>query len=177
MLKKSEPELNKNTKNNFIDYTSLNDKHKRRFTLSHQIVILITLVVCIALLPASLFTTYRVSKVIYDRVSINAVSINNILCNSAEIKDGLVVPYDANNKDNDQLMANYVNEVDHSDEAGVAIYDKNRNLRVMYNPGNLPNFASSAQKLVDKYASVNKITWKENYKIPNKAIGLSLIHI
>lgn len=96
MLKKSEPELNKNTKNNFIDYTSLNDKHKRRFTLSHQIVILITLVVCIALLPASLFTTYRVSKVIYDRVSINAVSINNILCNSAEIKDGLVVPYDAN---------------------------------------------------------------------------------
>lgn len=171
MLKKSEPELNKNTKNNFIDYTSLNDKHKRRFTLSHQIVILITLVVCIALLPASLFTTYRVSKVIYDRVSINAVSINNILCNSAEIKDGLVVPYDANNKDNDQLMANYVNEVDHSDEAGVAIYDKNRNLRVMYNPGNLPNFASSAQKLVNKYASVNKITWKENYKIPNKAIG------
>ncbi len=73
MLKKSEPELNKNTKNNFIDYTSLNDKHKRRFTLSHHIVILITLVVCIALLPASLFTTYRVSKVIYDRVSINAV--------------------------------------------------------------------------------------------------------
>ena len=61
---------------------SLESLQLKKFTLSQQIVILITLVVCIALLPASMFTTYKVSKVIYDRVSINAVSINNILCTS-----------------------------------------------------------------------------------------------
>ena len=107
----------------------------KKFTLSQQIVLLISLVVCIALLPASIFTTQRVVKVIYDRVSINAVNINNILCNSIEIKDGLrssnVSPMTAV----DKMMADYVNDVDSSDEAGVAIYDKQKKLRVLYNPG------------------------------------------
>ena len=146
-------------------------KLNRKFSLSQQIVILITLVVCIALLPASLFTTYRVSKVIYDRVSINAVSINNILCNSEEIQNGLLSQNYRVNPAVDKLMANYVNEVDHSDEAGVAIYDKHGRLRVMYNPGNLPNFEESARDLMEKYAQLNTISWRENYAIPNKAFG------
>ena len=146
-------------------------KLNRKFSLSQQIVILITMVVCIALLPASLFTTYRVSKVIYDRVSINAVSINNILCNSEEIQNGLLSQNYRVNPAVDKLMANYVNEVDHSDEAGVAIYDKHGRLRVMYNPGNLPNFEESARDLMEKYAQLNTISWRENYAIPNKAFG------
>ena len=96
-------------------------KLNKKFSLSQQIVILITLVVCIALLPASLFTTYRVSKVIYDRVSINAVSINNILCNSDEIKNGLQAQNYRVSPLVDNMMSSYVNQVDHSDEAGVAI--------------------------------------------------------
>lgn len=148
-------------------------KFNKKFSLSQQIVILISLVVCVALLPASLFTTYRVSKVIYDRVSINAVSINNILCNSEEIKSSLM---QQNNSDSpiatvDAFMTAYVNDVDHSDEAGVAIYDKHHNLRVMYNPGNLPNFEESARSLIERYALRNTINWRENYKIPNKALG------
>ncbi|MGN1059682.1 MAG: Spo0B domain-containing protein, partial [Clostridia bacterium] len=146
-------------------------KLNKKFTLSQQIVILITLVVCIALLPASMFTTYRVSKVIYDRVSINAVSINNILCNSDEIQRGLTSQNLHVNPAVDKMMANYVNEVDHSDEAGVAIYDKHGRLRVMYNPGNLPNFEESARDLMQKYAKLDTISWKENYAIPNKAFG------
>lgn len=146
-------------------------KLNKKFTLSQQIVILITLVVCIALLPASMFTTYRVSKVIYDRVSINAVSINNILCNSDEIQRGLTSQNLHVNPEVDKMMANYVNEVDHSDEAGVAIYDKHGRLRVMYNPGQLPNFQESARDLMEKYAQLNTISWKENYAIPNKAFG------
>lgn len=146
-------------------------KLNKKFTLSQQIVILITLVVCIALLPASMFTTYRVSKVIYDRVSINAVSINNILCNSDEIQRGLTSQNLHVNPAVDKMMANYVNEVDHSDEAGVAIYDKHGRLRVMYNPGQLPNFQESARDLMEKYAQLNTISWKENYAIPNKAFG------
>ena len=71
----------------------------------------------------------------------------------------------------DQFMADYVNDVDHSDEAGVAIYDRNHNLRVLYNPGNLPNFEQSARSLIDKYAGRTKIAYKENYAIPNKALG------
>lgn len=143
----------------------------KNFSLSQQIVLLISLVVCIALLPASMFTIYRVSKVIYDRVSINAVSINNILCNSTEIQQSLQKQNTRVNAKVDSYMAAYVNDVDHSDEAGVAIYDKYGRLRVMYNPGNLPNFADSARDLMEKYAELERITWQENYAIPNKAFG------
>ena len=148
-----------------------NYKLGKTFTLSQQIVILISLVVCIALLPTSLFTTQKVARVIYDRVSINAVSINTILCNSPEIKESLLAQNIHVRDSVDQFMADYVNDVDHSDEAGVAIYDKNHNLRVLYNPGNLPNFEQSARSLIDKYAGRNKIAYKENYAIPNKALG------
>ena len=68
-------------------------------------------------------------------------------------------------------MSNYVNQVDHSDEAGVAIYDKHGRLRVMYNPGKLPKFKESARDLMEKYAKLNSISWQENYAIPNKAFG------
>ena len=140
---------------------------RKYFTLSQKIVILITMVVFIALLPSALFTTQRVAQVIYDRVSINAVSINNILCNSDIIIDGLVK---TDNSD-DGLMASYVNEVDNSDEAGVAIYDKNFNLRVFYNPGKLADFKRSSLELTQKYSVQDKIDWRENYAIPNRAFG------
>lgn len=148
-----------------------NYKFGKKFTLSQQIVILISLVVCVALLPTSLFTTQKVARVIYDRVSINAVSINTILCNSLEIKDSLASQNVYVRPDIDKFMADYVNDVDHSDEAGVAIYDKNHNLRVLYNPGNLPDFEHSARGLVDKYSGRSKISYKDNYAIPNKALG------
>lgn len=140
---------------------------RKYFTLSQKIVSLITMVVFIALLPSALFTTQRVAQVIYDRVSINAVSINNILCNSDIIIDGLVK---TDNSD-DGLMASYVNEVDNSDEAGVAIYDKNFNLRVFYNPGKLADFKRSSLELTQKYSVQDKIDWRENYAIPNRAFG------
>lgn len=148
-----------------------NYKFGKKFTLSQQIVILISLVVCVALLPTSLFTTQKVARVIYDRVSINAVSINTILCNSLEIKDSLASQNINLRPEIDKFMADYVNDVDHSDEAGVAIYDKNHNLRVLYNPGNLPDFEHSARGLVDKYSGRSKISYKDNYAIPNKALG------
>ena len=148
-----------------------NYKFGKKFTLSQQIVILISLVVCVALLPTSLFTTQKVARVIYDRVSINAVSINTILCNSLEIKDSLASQNIYIRPEIDKFMADYVNDVDHSDEAGVAIYDKNHNLRVLYNPGNLPDFEHSARGLVDKYSGRSKISYKDNYAIPNKALG------
>ena len=148
-----------------------NYKFGKKFTLSQQIVILISLVVCVALLPTSLFTTQKVARVIYDRVSINAVSINTILCNSSEIKESLASQNVYIRPEIDKFMADYVNDVDHSDEAGVAIYDKNHNLRVLYNPGNLPDFEHSARGLVDKYSGRSKISYKDNYAIPNKALG------
>ena len=148
-----------------------NYKFGKKFTLSQQIVILISLVVCVALLPTSLFTTQKVARVIYDRVSINAVSINTILCNSLEIKDSLASQNIYIRPEIDKFMADYVNDVDHSDEAGVAIYDKNHNLRVLYNPGNLPDFEHSARGLVDQYSGRSKISYKDNYAIPNKALG------
>lgn len=148
-----------------------NYKFGKKFTLSQQIVILISLVVCVALLPTSLFTTQKVARVIYDRVSINAVSINTILCNSLEIKDSLTSQNIYVRPEIDKFMADYVNDVDHSDEAGVAIYDKSHNLRVLYNPGNLPDFEHSARGLVDQYSGRGKISYKDNYTIPNKALG------
>lgn len=148
-----------------------NYKFGKKFTLSQQIVILISLVVCVALLPTSLFTTQKVARVIYDRVSINAVSINTILCNSLEIKDSLASQNINIRPEIDKFMADYVNDVDHSDEAGVAIYDNNHNLRVLYNPGNLPDFEHSARGLVDQYSGRSKISYKDNYAIPNKALG------
>ena len=148
-----------------------NYKFGKKFTLSQQIVILISLVVCVALLPTSLFTTQKVARVIYDRVSINAVSINTILCNSLEIKDSLASQNIYVRPEIDKFMADYVNDVDHSDEAGVAIYDKSHNLRVLYNPGNLPDFEHSARGLVDQYSGRGKISYKDNYAIPNKALG------
>ena len=148
-----------------------NYKFGKKFTLSQQIVILISLVVCVALLPTSLFTTQKVARVIYDRVSINAVSINTILCNSLEIKDSLASQNIYARPEIDKFMADYVNDVDHSDEAGVAIYDKSHNLRVLYNPGNLPDFEHSARGLVDQYSGRGKISYKDNYAIPNKALG------
>lgn len=148
-----------------------NYKFGKKFTLSQQIVILISLVVCVALLPTSLFTTQKVARVIYDRVSINAVSINTILCNSLEIKDSLTSQNIYVRPEIDKFMADYVNDVDHSDEAGVAIYDKSHNLRVLYNPGNLPDFEHSARGLVDQYSGRGKISYKDNYVIPNKALG------
>ncbi len=152
--------------NNFNNY-----KFGKKFTLSQQIVILISLVVCVALLPTSLFTTQKVARVIYDRVSINAVSINTILCNSSEIKESLASQNVYIRPEIDKFMADYVNDVDHSDEAGVAIYDKSHNLRVLYNPGNLPDFEHSARGLVDQYSGRGKISYKDNYAIPNKALG------
>lgn len=154
---------------NFNNYK--NYKFGKKFTLSQQIVILISLVVCVALLPTSLFTTQKVARVIYDRVSINAVSINTILCNSLEIKESLASQNVYIRPEIDKFMADYVNDVDHSDEAGVAIYDNNHNLRVLYNPGNLPDFEHSARGLVDQYSGRGKISYKDNYAIPNKALG------
>ena len=85
MWKKSEEIYKESQIRNTVRYK----KTRKSFTLSQKIVILITLVVFVALLPSSLFTTQRVAQVIYDRVAINAVSINNILCHSDEIIDGL----------------------------------------------------------------------------------------
>lgn len=128
----------------------------KKFSLSQQIVILIVLVVGVALLPASIFTTQRVAKVIYDRVSINAVSINNILCNSEEVKSVLqmqnMLPEGSKNIAADEQMMAYVNEVDNSDEAAVAIYDKYMQLRGLYNPRGLKGFEESAHALVEEYA-------------------------
>ena len=164
MLKKSKEAIRESQYRNINKYIY---KNKKVFSLSQKIVILITMVVFIALLPSALFTTQRVAQVIYDRVSINAVSINNILCNSDIIIDGLVK---TDNSD-DGLMASYVNEVDNSDEAGVAIYDKNFNLRVFYNPGKLADFKRSSLELTQKYSVQDKIDWRENYAIPNRAFG------
>ena len=141
------------------------------FTLSQKIVILITLVVFIALLPSAMFTTNRVAQVIYDRVSINAASINTILCYSPEIRKGLQSYYSENIETNNEIMANFVNEVDNSDEASVAVYDKDRKLRVLYNPSGIKDFSASAHELVDKYADYDDVNWQENYQIPNKAFG------
>ncbi|MBR4959095.1 MAG: hypothetical protein IKY55_06795, partial [Phascolarctobacterium sp.] len=68
------------------------------------------MVVFIALLPSALFTTQRVAQVIYDRVSINAVSINNILCHS----DIVVNALGRQDGRDDEIMASFVNEVDNS---------------------------------------------------------------
>ena len=163
MWKKSEEIYKESQIRNTVRYK----KTRKSFTLSQKIVILITLVVFVALLPSSLFTTQRVAQVIYDRVSINAVSINNILCHSDEIIDGLTYK----NGVNDHMMAEYVNEVDNSDEAGVAVYDKDFNLRVFYNPGKLIDFKRSSLELVQKYSTQSKISWQENYNIPNRAFG------
>ncbi len=164
MLKKSE-EIHKESQ--IRNTNRYRNTRKSLFSLSQKIGILITLVVFVALLPSSLFTTQRVAQVIYDRVAINAVSINNILCHSDEIIDGLTYK----NGINDPMMAEYVNEVDNSDEAGVAVYDKDFNLRVFYNPGKLVDFKRHSLELVKKYSSQSKISWKENYNIPNRAFG------
>ena len=164
MLKKSE-EIHKESQ--IRNTNRYRNTRKSFFSLSQKIGILITLVVFVALLPSSLFTTQRVAQVIYDRVAINAVSINNILCHSDEIIDGLTYK----NGINDPMMAEYVNEVDNSDEAGVAVYDKDFNLRVFYNPGKLENFRIHSLELVKKYSTQSKISWKENYNIPNRAFG------
>ena len=164
MLKKSE-EIHKESQ--IRNTNRYRNTRKSFFSLSQKIGILITLVVFVALLPSSLFTTQRVAQVIYDRVAINAVSINNILCHSDEIIDGLTYKQGIN----DPMMAEYVNEVDNSDEAGVAVYDKDFNLRVFYNPGKLENFRIHSLELVQKYSNQSKISWKENYNIPNRAFG------
>lgn len=168
MLKKSDSEASK-------AWGLYNYKLNRKLTLSQRIVLLIALVVCGTLLPASMFTTWKVTQVIYDRVSINAVSINNILCNSDEVQEGLLLQNSLlkGQKDDraDRIMMEFVNEVDHSDEAAVAIYDKDMQLRCLYNPRGLPGFEISAHELVMKYALKDKIGWRENYAIPNKAIG------
>ncbi len=164
MLKKSKEAFSESQYRNINKYIY---KNKKVISLSQKIVILITMVVFIALLPSALFTTQRVAQVIYDRVSINAVSINNILCNSDIIIDGL----EKTDKADDEFMASYVNEVDNSDEAGVAIYDKNFNLRVFYNPGKLSDFKRSSLELTQKYSKQEKIDWRENYAIPNRAFG------
>ena len=155
MLKKSE-EIHKESQ--IRNTNRYRNTRKSFFSLSQKIGILITLVVFVALLPSSLFTTQRVAQVIYVRVAINAVSINNILCHSDEIIDGLTYK----NGINDPMMAEYVNEVDNSDEAGVAVYDKDFNLRVFYNPGKLENFKLHSLELVQKYSTQSKISWKEN---------------
>lgn len=166
MLQKSNFHSEENLKNPVVY-----PKHSKVFSLSQKIVLLITLVVCIALLPTSVFTTLKVAKVIYDRISINAVSITTILCNSPEIHRGLVLSDNIPDSEIDKMMQDYVNEVDNSDEASVAIFDKNFNLRVLYNPGKLKGFRKSAQDIVMKYASDDNISWQENYNMPNKALG------
>ena len=100
-----------------------NYKSGKTLSLLQKIVVLITLVVCIALLPTSLFTTQKVARVIYDRVSINAVSINNILCNSPEIRESLEKQNKMPEDSVDSFMAAFVNDFGHSDAGGVAIYD------------------------------------------------------
>ena len=168
MLKKSDP-VDSKTQDLY------NYNINKKFTLSQQIVILIVLVVGVALLPASVFTTQKVAQVIYDRVSINAVSINNILCNSPEVQTVLLQQNSLSDHMKDQnadkRMMAYVNEVDNSDEAAVAIYDKNMQLRGLYNPRGIKNFETSAHELVQKYSGRERISWRENYSIPNKAFG------
>lgn len=143
----------------------------KSMTLSQKIVALISIVVLCALLPASVFTTLRVAKVIYDRVSINAVSINVILCNSNEIVNGISGKMGGTPKEVSDFMFNYVNHVDDSDEASVAIFDANKKLVVFYNPAGLKDFDTSAQELVEEYSKYKEITYGQNYNIPNKAIG------
>lgn len=146
-------------------------KHFKFLSLSNKIVLLITFVILIAVIPASIFTTSRVAQVIYDRVSINAVSINTVLCHSLEIQRGLMQQNWQVDPLVDKFMFDYVNDIDNSDEASVAIFDKNLNLRVLYNPGKLIKFSEEAKEIVKKYAEYDNITWHENYLMPNKAFG------
>lgn len=140
-------------------------------SLSHKIVLLVSMVVLLAILPSSFFTTLRVAKVIYDRVSINAVSINGILCNSNEIIAGISGTRQGTKQQVHDFMFDYVNHVDDSDEASVAIFDINKDLVVFYNPARLKDFDTSAKELVEQYSKYETITYSQNYSIPNKAIG------
>ncbi len=160
-------DVNRNINGNNLGYNIL----AKGTTLSQKIVTLVTIVVLCALLPASLFTTFKVAKLIYDRVSINAVSINVILCNSNEIISGLSGKLPGSEENVRNFMLNYVNHVDDSDEASVAIFDMNKNMVVFYNPAGLKDFDRSAKDLVEEYAPYREITYNQNYKIPNKAIG------
>ncbi len=131
---------------------------------------LITLVVFIALLPASIFTAYMLTRDIYNRISINAASINAVLCHSAEIRSSLQLDGDAAMQTN-RFISDYVNSVDNREQASVAVFDRDKNLRVLYNPGEVPDFMQTAQELVCQYAGSGEISWQENYDIPNRALG------
>lgn len=148
-----------------------NNVHRNILTLSQKIVLLVSIVVLFALLPASVYTTTKVAKVIYDRVSINAVSINVILCNSNEIRQGMLGKLPGTKEEVRDFMTSYVNHVDDSDEASVAIFDNEKQLAVYYNPTGLKGFKESARELVDEYQSYKEITYSQNHEIPNKAIG------
>lgn len=143
----------------------------RSIPLSQKIVLLVSIVVLFAILPSSVFTTLRVAKVIYDRVSINAVSINSILCNSNEIIEGISGTRSGTEQEVSDFMFDYVNHVDDSDEASVAIFNINKELAVYYNPARLDGFRESARELVEQYCKYETITYSQNYAIPNKAIG------
>ena len=56
-----------------------------KFTLSQKIVLLITFVIVASLLPASLLIAHRVSGVVDERISVNAVSITTLLSHSPAV--------------------------------------------------------------------------------------------
>ena len=68
-----------------------------KFTLSQKIVLLITFVIVASLLPASLLIAHRVSGVVDERISVNAVSITTLLSHSPAVIRSLTYETDINN--------------------------------------------------------------------------------
>ena len=140
-----------------------------KFTLSQKIVLLITFVIVASLLPASLLIAHRVSGVVDERISVNAVSITTLLSHSPAVIRSLTYETDINNTN--ETLNNVVNMAAKSCKASIIILDRNKNIRVFHNPTSIDGFEDEARQIVAEQGLSTNLNWYDTSVFNEKAVG------
>jgi len=141
-----------------------------KFTLSQKIVLLITFVIVASLLPASLLIAHRVSDVVDERISVNAVSITTLLSHSPAVIRSLTYETDINNTN--ETLNNVVNMAAKSCKASIIILDRNKNIRVFHNPTSIDGFEDEARQIVAEQGLSTNLNWYDTSVFNEKAVGV-----
>ena len=141
-----------------------------KFTLSQKIVLLITFVIVASLLPASLLIAHRVSGVVDERISVNAVSITTLLSHSPAVIRSLTYETDINNTN--ETLNNVVNMAAKSCKASIIILDRNKNIRVFHNPTSIDGFEDEARQIVAEQGLSTNLNWYDTSVFNEKAVGV-----
>ncbi len=120
------------------------DKQEANIPLSSKVVLLITFVVFFSLLVTTTLITSRVDDVVEERLGRNALSIASAVSNTPIVQ--AAVQRQASVREIEHIIS----AIGRSNNASLAVLDKDGNLLVQYDVSASKNFAETARSIVNR---------------------------